>query len=72
MPRLDLDEPTLSMTFGVNTSPLGGRDGKYVTSRQIKDRLEREVLGNVSIEVLPTRRPTRSRCAAAASCSSQC
>ena len=57
MPRLDLDEPTLSMTFGVNTSPLGGRDGKYVTSRQIKDRLDREVLGNVSIEVMPTPSP---------------
>ncbi len=55
--RLDLDEPTLSMTFGVNTSPLAGRDGKFVTSRQIKDRLEREVLGNVSIEVLPTSSP---------------
>jgi GTP-binding protein len=57
LPRLDLDEPTLSMTFGVNTSPLSGRDGKFVTSRQIKDRLEREVLGNVSIEVLPTASP---------------
>ncbi|MEO6351054.1 MAG: translational GTPase TypA [Candidatus Limnocylindrales bacterium] len=55
--RLDLDEPTLSMTFGVNTSPLAGRDGKYVTSRQIKDRLDKEVLGNVSIEVLPTATP---------------
>ncbi len=54
LPRLDVDAPTLSMTFGVNTSPLGGRDGKYVTSRQIKTRLEREVLGNVSIEVHPT------------------
>ena len=39
------------MTFGVNTSPLAGREGKYVTSRQIKARLEKEVLGNVSIEV---------------------
>jgi GTP-binding protein len=57
LPRLDLDEPTLRMTFGVNTSPLAGRDGKYVTSRQIKDRLEREVLGNVSIEVHPTPSP---------------
>jgi GTP-binding protein len=57
LPRLDLDEPTLRMTFGVNTSPLSGRDGKYVTSRQIKDRLEREVLGNVSIEVHPTPSP---------------
>ena len=54
LPRLDVDAPTLSMTFGVNTSPLGGRDGKYVTSRQIRARLEREVLGNVSIEVYPT------------------
>ncbi len=54
LPRLDVDEPTLRMTFGVNTSPLGGRDGKYVTSRQIKARLEREVLGNVSIQVRPT------------------
>ncbi len=57
LPRLELDEPTLRMTFGVNTSPLSGRDGKFVTSRQIKDRLEREVLGNVSIEVRPTASP---------------
>ncbi|HEX5827195.1 MAG TPA: translational GTPase TypA [Candidatus Limnocylindrales bacterium] len=54
LPRLDVDEPTLRMTFGVNTSPLGGRDGRYVTSRQIKARLEKEVLGNVSIQVQPT------------------
>ncbi|HEX7471945.1 MAG TPA: translational GTPase TypA [Candidatus Limnocylindrales bacterium] len=54
LPRLDVDAPTLRMTFGVNTSPLSGREGKYVTSRQIKARLEREVLGNVSIEVRPT------------------
>ena len=54
LPRLDVDEPTLRMTFGVNTSPLSGRDGKYVTGRQIKARLERETLGNVSIEVHPT------------------
>jgi GTP-binding protein len=52
--RLDVDAPTLRMTFGVNTSPLAGREGKYVTSRQIKARLDREVLGNVSIEVHPT------------------
>jgi GTP-binding protein len=57
LPRLEVDEPTLRMTFGVNTSPLAGRDGKYVTSRQIKDRLDREVLGNVSIEVHPTPTP---------------
>jgi GTP-binding protein len=54
LPRLDVDAPTLRMTFGVNTSPLAGREGKYVTSRQIKARLDREVLGNVSIEVRPS------------------
>ncbi|HEY8987739.1 MAG TPA: GTP-binding protein, partial [Candidatus Limnocylindrales bacterium] len=54
LPRLDVDAPTLSMTFGVNTSPLSGREGKFVTSRQIKARLDRETLGNVSIEVYPT------------------
>jgi GTP-binding protein len=54
LPRLDVDAPTLQMTFGVNTSPLSGREGRYVTSRQIKARLDREVLGNVSIEVRPT------------------
>ena len=52
--RLDVDAPTLRMTFGVNTSPMSGREGKYVTSRQIKARLDREILGNVSIEVHPT------------------
>ncbi len=54
LPRLDVDSPTLRMTFGVNTSPLAGREGRYVTSRQIKSRLDREILGNVSIEVYPT------------------
>jgi GTP-binding protein TypA/BipA len=54
LPRLDVDAPTLRMTFGVNTSPLSGRDGRYVTSRQIKARLDREILGNVSVEVHPT------------------
>ena len=54
LPRLDVDAPTLRMTLGVNTSPLSGREGKYVTSRQIKARLDKEVLGNVSIEVYPT------------------
>ena len=54
MERLDLDAPTLSMTFGANTSPLSGREGKYVTSRHIRQRLEKEVLGNVSIQFEPT------------------
>jgi GTP-binding protein len=52
--RLDVDAPTLRMTFGVNTSPLAGREGKFVTSRQIRARLDREVLGNVSVEVHAT------------------
>jgi GTP-binding protein len=54
LPRLDVDAPTLRMTFGVNTSPLAGREGKFVTSRQIRARLDREILGNVSIEVHST------------------
>ncbi|HEU4863025.1 MAG TPA: translational GTPase TypA [Candidatus Limnocylindria bacterium] len=54
LPRLDVDAPTLRMTFGVNTSPMAGRDGTQLTSRQIRARLEREVLGNVAIEVHPT------------------
>jgi GTP-binding protein len=51
LPRLDVDAPTLRMTLGVNTSPLAGREGRLLTSRQIKARLDREVLGNVAIEV---------------------
>ncbi len=64
LPRIEVDEPVLRMTFGVNASPLSGREGRYLTSRQIRDRLEREVLGNVSIriETLPsTSRSNRSR-----------
>jgi len=57
LPRLEVDEPTLAMTFGVNTSPLSGREGRFVTSRQIRARLEREVLGNVAIEVRDTTSP---------------
>jgi GTP-binding protein len=56
-----VDEPTVSMIFGVNTSPVAGREGQYVTSRQIKDRLERELLGNVSIRVEPTDTPEQMK-----------
>jgi len=56
-----VDEPTVSMIFGVNTSPVAGREGQYVTSRQIKDRLERELLGNVSIRVEPTDSPEQMK-----------
>jgi GTP-binding protein len=52
LPRLEVDAPTLSMTFAANTSPLSGREGRYVTGRHLRQRLEREVLGNVSIEVV--------------------
>ncbi|MFM8278810.1 MAG: GTP-binding protein, partial [Candidatus Limnocylindrus sp.] len=52
--RLRVDPPTLQMTFGVNTSPIGGKEGKFLTSRQLKARLEKEVLGNPAIEVSPT------------------
>ncbi len=54
LPPLHIDEPTISMVFSVNTSPFAGRDGRWVTSRNIKDRLEKELLTNVSIRVEPT------------------
>ncbi len=57
LPRLSVDEPVLTMTFGVNTSPLAGKVGNFVTSRQLKERLDREVLGNVSIKVKETDSP---------------
>jgi GTP-binding protein len=57
MPPIAIDEPTVSMIFGVNTSPMAGREGQYVTSRQLRDRLDRELLGNVSIRLEPTDSP---------------
>ena len=56
LPVLAVDEPSLSMTIGINTSPLAGRDGSKLTARQLKARLENEALGNVAIRVLPTGR----------------
>jgi len=51
LPAIQVDEPTISMIFSVNTAPFSGRDGRYVTSRQLRARLEKEVLGNVAIRV---------------------
>jgi GTP-binding protein len=57
VPVIAVDEPTVSMIFGVNTSPMAGRDGQFVTSRQVRDRLERELIGNVSIRLENTDGP---------------
>jgi len=57
LPVITVDEPTLSMAIGVNTSPVAGSDGTKLTARQIKARLDAELVGNVSIRVLPTERP---------------
>ncbi len=57
MPVIDVDEPALSMTIGVNSSPLAGKDGDKLTARMVKDRLDRELVGNMSLRVLPTERP---------------
>ena len=57
LPRLAVDEPVLRMTFGVNTSPMAGKEGKYLTSRHLHERLDREVLGNVSIRLGETSSP---------------
>ena len=59
LPSLTVDEPTISMTFEVNTSPFLGREGKFVTSRQLRERLEREAIHNVALRVEPTADPDK-------------
>jgi GTP-binding protein len=54
LPPIQVDEPTIAMTFSINTSPMAGREGAHVTSRKLKDRLEREILTNVAIRLEPT------------------
>ena len=57
LPSIAVDEPTIAMIFGVNNSPFAGREGKFVTSRQLKERLDKEILGNVAIRVEDTESP---------------
>ncbi|SFX30288.1 translational GTPase TypA [Marinospirillum alkaliphilum] len=61
MPPLSVDEPTVTMTFQVNNSPFAGKDGKYVTSRNIKERLEKELVHNVALRVEETDSPDKFR-----------
>ena len=57
LPVIAVDEPTIAMIFSVNNAPFAGREGKYVTSRQVKERLDKEILGNVAIRVESTDLP---------------
>jgi len=57
LPVITVDEPSISMTIGINTSPLAGKSGKKLTASMVKSRLEQELVGNVSIRMLPTERP---------------
>ena len=57
LPTIRVDEPTLAMTIGVNTSPLAGRDGTLLTGRLVQNRLDAEAVGNVSLRILPADRP---------------
>ncbi len=57
LPVIHVDEPNLSMTIGINTSPLAGKEGTKLTARLVKNRLDQELIGNVSLRVLPTDRP---------------
>ena len=57
LPVIAVDEPTISMIFGVNNSPFAGKEGRFVTSRQLKERLDKEILGNVAIRVEATESP---------------
>jgi len=56
LPRIEVDEPTVSMLFYVNNSPFSGKEGKFLTTRHIQERLKKEILSNVSLQVLPTER----------------
>jgi GTP-binding protein len=68
LPAIAVDEPTIAMIFGVNNSPFAGREGRFVTSRQVKERLDKEILGNVAIRVEETESPISSRFPVVANC----
>ncbi|MCZ2836744.1 translational GTPase TypA [Modestobacter sp. VKM Ac-2985] len=57
LPAITVDEPSISITIGINTSPISGKSGKKLTARLIKNRLDQELVGNVSVRMLPTERP---------------
>ena len=57
LPPITVDDPSISMTIGINTSPLAGQSGKLLTARQVKDRLDKELIGNVSLRIFNTDRP---------------
>lgn len=61
LPPLSVDEPTVSMTFQVNNSPFAGKEGKFVTSRNIRERLDRELIHNVALRVEDTDSQTVSK-----------
>ena len=71
LPPIKIDEPTIAMEFIVNNSPFAGREGKLVTSRNLRERLDNELLTNVSLKMQDTGSPDTSRCWAAANCSSR-
>ena len=72
LPVITVDEPSLSVVVGINTSPLAGRDGSKLTGRQVGDRLDQELVGNVSIRVQDTERPDAWEVQGPASYSSRC
>ena len=72
LPVSTVDEPSLSMTLGINTSPLAGQEGDKLTASMVKNRLEQELVGNVSLRVVPPPVPRSGRCRAVASSSWPC